>query len=146
MTPLSKADKRDANTQYVNEVLGLQKAAMEQFSVFKDVTDIPRFNFHELVEDLSELYSKKDVNRYLLPSQAPQEQPPNNTKELMNFNYKDAGPFVKKQIEQLYDLQPDPTHDLALQVQAANLGAQHANLTTPIPTEGDPNGTGQATS
>lgn len=146
MTPLSKADKRDANTQYVKEILGLQKAAIEQYTIFKDVTDIPRFNYHELVEDLSELYSKKDVNRYLLPSQAPQEQPQNNAKELMNFNYKDAGPFVKKQIEQLYDLQPDPTHDLALQVQAANLGAQHANLTTPIPTEGGPNGTGQATS
>lgn len=141
MTPLSKQDKRDANTQFVNEALMLQKAGMEQFAVFKDPKDIPRFNFPELFEDLAELYSKKDVNRYLLPSEVPQEQPVSNTKELLNFNYKDAGPFVKKQIEAAFDLQPDPAHDIAAQLNASQLGAAQAQLTTPF-IGGEENGPG----
>ena len=141
MTPLTKQDKRDAQSQFMNEILAIQKAAMDQMTIFKEPKDVPRFNFLEMTQDLAELYSKKDVNRYLLPSEVPPEQPVDNTKELLNFNYKDADPYVKSQIEKKFDLDPSPLHNLALEVNAATLGKQKVELTDPtINVLGEANG------
>lgn len=139
MTPLTKQDKRDAQTQMLGEMQMIQKMAFDQFSVFKDASDIPRYNLVEFAQDLTDLYSKKDISRYLLPSEAPQEEPVSNTKELLNFNYKDAPPFVKKQIEAAFDLQPDPAHDLAANNYAAQLGKENAEIMSLTPT-GEING------
>lgn len=135
MTPLSKAEKRDMNNEFVQNILGLQQAAIQQAQIFKTIPDVPRLNFHEVLEDTAELYSKKDFNRYILDSnvEIPQEQPVDNTKELLNFNYKDAPPDVKAQIEAMYNLQPSALHDTDLVTQAAEQGTRQATAENPQP-------------
>lgn len=143
MTPLSKAEKRDMNNEFVQNILGLQQAAITQSQIFKQPTDVPRLNFHEVLEDTAQLYSKKDFNRYILPSdvQIPQEQPVDNTKELLNFNYKDAPPDIKAQIEAMYGLEPSAMHDTDLVTQAAEAGTRQGAAENPQPVmTGEPNG------
>ncbi len=143
MTPLSKQDKRDMNQQFLNEILMFQKAAYEQANVFKQMTDIPRLNFHEILQDSAELYSRKDFERYILPSdiEIPQPEQPDNTKELLNFNYKDAPPDIKAQIEKMYNLEPSAMHDTDMVTQAAEAGTKQAQAEQPIPPQqGEPNG------
>jgi hypothetical protein len=120
MVPVSKQEKREMYSAFIQEVLMIQKAAITQAEIFKQPADIPRFNFHEIVEDTSNMYSRKDFDRYLLDSkvEVPQEQPVDNTKELLNFNYKDAPPDIKAQIESMYGLQPSAMHDTAMVGQA----------------------------
>jgi hypothetical protein len=134
MTPLSKAEKRDMNSQFTQEVISFQKAAMDQAMIFKDMSDIPRLNFHEMLEDSAELYSKKDFNRYLLDStvEIPQEEEPDNTKEYLNFSYKDAPSDVKSQIEEMYGLQPSAMHDTDMVTQAAEAGLRQAQAENPV--------------
>ena len=94
----------------------VQKAAMEQAALFKTPSDVPRVNFAEVLEDTAELYSKKDFDRYLLDSnvEIPPEPEQDNTRELLNFSYKDAPPDIKAQIEVMYGLQPSALHDTSL--------------------------------
>lgn len=134
MTPLSKQDKRDMNQQFLNEILMFQKAAYEQANVFKQMTDIPRLNFHEILQDSAELYSRKDFERYILPSDIEIPPPPqeDNTKELLNFSYKDAPPDVKSQIEEMYGLQPSASHDTTMVTEAAQAGKVQAELENPL--------------
>ena len=135
MTPLSKQDKRDMQTQFINDVLMFQKAAIQQMQIFKDPKDVPRLNFLEIMEDEAELYSKKDFNRYLLDNsvEIPQDPQPDNTKELLNFSYKDAPDDVKAQIEQMYGLQPSAMHDTAMVTAAAEHGTRQAAAENPQP-------------
>lgn len=135
MTPLSKADKRAAHAEWVQSSLMLQKAAIEQAAIFKQPTDIPRLNFHEILEESAALYSKKDFNRFVLDSniEIPQEEQPDNTKELLNFNYKDAPADIKAQIEQMYGLQPSALHDTDLVTQAAEHGVRQGTAENPQP-------------
>ena len=143
MVPLSKTDKRGMNNEFIQNIMGLQKAAFEQAGVFKQMSDIPRLNFHEILEDTAELYSKKDFDRYLLDSsvEIPQPEQPDNTKELLNFNYKDAPDDIQAQIEEMYGLQPSALHDTALATAAAEHGTKQATAEQPIaPQQGEPNG------
>jgi len=135
MTPLSKAEKRDMNNEFIQNILGLQQAAIQQAQLFKQIPDVPRINFHEVLEDTAELYSKKDFNRYILDSnvEIPQDPPVDNTKELLNFSYKDAPPDVKAQIEEMYGLTPSAVHDTDLVTQAEEHGVRQANAETPPP-------------
>lgn len=128
MTPMNKADRRDAFNAYVQNVLGLQKAAVNQAGIFKDPTDIPRLNFHEMLDDAADLYSVKDAERYILDSTPPPPEQPTqpNIKELINFSYKDATPFIKSQIEQMYGFHPDPTHANAMVTDNMQHGADQA--------------------
>jgi hypothetical protein len=136
MTPVTKADKREMNDAMVQNILGLQKAAIQQFEIFKQVTDVPRFNFLEIVENVADLYSNKDVDRFLLDNtvEIPQE-PHDDTKELMNLSYKDAPPDIQAQIEEKMGLQPSAMHDTAMVTAAGEHGKQQAALEN-----GDPNG------
>lgn len=140
MTPMSKADKRDAMNAFIQNVLLLQKAGITQAEIFKQMSDVPRYNFQEMTDDLAELYSIKDYERYVLDStvQIPQPAGP-NIKELMNFSYKDAGPYIKSQMEQLYGFKPDPTHAQAVTTDNIKHGAAQAdaiNPATPAPQVG----------
>jgi hypothetical protein len=128
MNPLSKSEKRDMHDRWVQNITALQQTAMNQAALFKTIPDVPRYNMHEIFEDTTELYGKKDVNRYLLDSnvEIPQEQPVDNTKELLNFNYKDAPPDIKAQIEQMYGLDPSAMHDTDLVTQATQAGQAQA--------------------
>lgn len=129
MVPISKAEKREMNAQFVNEILGIQKAAITQTEIFKDKTDIPRLNFKEIFEDTAELYSKKDYNRYLLDNtNIPEEQPVDNTREYLNINYKDAPADIKAQIEEKFGLQPSAMHDSDLAHQAIKMGQEEAMI------------------
>lgn len=136
MTPLTKADKRDMNNEMIQNVLGLQKAAIQQFQIFKVVTDIPRFNFLEITEATAELYSNKDIDRFLLDNtvEIPQE-PQDDTKEFLNLSYKDAPADIKAQIEEKMGLQPSAMHDTALMTEAAENAKNQAMIEN-----GDPNG------
>lgn len=139
MTPLSKTDKLDANDRFINNLLLLQKAAMNQASIFASPSDIPRLNFHELTEDAAELFSKKNFNRYLMDSSTPPPQPQGeqkDPKELLNFSYKDAPPDVQAQIETLFGFQPSSLHGH----DTVTTAMQHAGTQAQIH-NGDPNGT-----
>lgn len=127
MTPMTKADKREAYDAYVQNMLMLQKAAIAQAQIFKQPADVPRLNFQEIIDDANELYMQKDGERYFLDSnvQIPQDSGP-APKELINFSYKDATPFIQSQIEQLYGFQPDPTHQNAHVTNNMAHGAQQA--------------------
>lgn len=147
MTPLSKTDKRGMNNEFIQNIMGLQKAAFEQANVFKQIADIPRLNFHEILDDVAELYSKKDFNRYILDSniEIPQPPPEDNTKELLNFSYKDAPDDVKAQIEKMYGLEPSALHDTAMVTAAAEHGTKQAQAEQPIPPQVGAQQNGQPT-
>lgn len=127
MTPLTKADKRDMHDAMINNVLGIQKAAIQQAQIFKDPTDIPRFNFVEIVSETAELYSSKDIDRFLLDNtiEIP-EEPQDDTKEYLNLSYKDAPPDIKAQIESKMGLQPSAIHDTDIVTQAEEHGTRQA--------------------
>lgn len=130
MTPVSKQDKREMSRQFTEEVLMIQKAAMTQAELFKQVTDVPRFNFHEMIDDKATLYSLKNTKKYLLPSDVEIPPPPeqDNTKELLNFSYKDAPDDVKAQIEVMYGLQPSAMHDSNMAHAAITQGAEQGRI------------------
>ena len=130
MLPLSKQDKRDMQTQFIQDILGLQKAAIQQAEIFKQIPDIPRFNFHEMVDDTAMNYSVKDFTRYLLDSNVEIPAPPeeDDTREYLNINYKDAPPDIQAQIEEKYGLQPSATHDTTMTHNAIKTGVEQATL------------------
>jgi hypothetical protein len=129
MTPLSKQDKRDMNDAFVGGLLSLQDAAMKQFQVFQKVEDIPRYNFHELGQERATLFSVKDYDRLVLPSEAPPPTPPeDNTKELLNFSYKDAPDDIQAQIEEKFGLQPSAIHDSNMAHAAIQQGAEQGRI------------------
>lgn len=129
MVPMTKADKREAHAAMIGEVLSLQKAAVEQYAIFKEITDIPRFNFLEITEETVTLHSNKDVNRLLLDNnvEIPQEAP-NDTREFLNINYKDAPADIKAQIEAKFDLQPSSMHDTTLMNEGMKSGLEQAQI------------------
>lgn len=129
MVPLSKADKRDMSAQFTQDILMLQKAAIEQVNIFKQPADVPRFNFVEMVQDKAELYSFKDAERYLLDNSVQIPQPPeNDTREYLNFSYKDAPDDIKAQIEEMYGLEPSAMHDTNMAHKAIQMGVEQAQL------------------
>lgn len=143
MTPLTKSEKREVNNEFLNSILMFQKAAIQQAQIFKQIPDIPRLNFHEILEDTAELYSKKDFNRYILDSnvEIPQAQDQGrDPKELLNFSYKDAPPDVQAQIEKMYGFEPSSIHDTNLVTKAAEAGVAQGQAENPQPPmQGDPN-------
>lgn len=133
MVPLSKAEKREMHQAFLAELKMTQELAITQAGIFKKTTDIPRYNFHEINEDTAQLYSKKDFNRYILDSNI--EIPPEgeDSREFLNFSYKDAPPDVKAQIEERYGLTPSSMHDTDLVTQAAEAGTRQAVAENPQP-------------
>ncbi len=146
MVPLSKSEKRDMHTAFLDNLAMTQKLAMTQAEVFKQTPDIPRYNFHEINRDTAELYSKRDFERYVLDSSVEIPQPPDDTREYMNINYKDAPPDIKAQMEEKYGLQPSAMHDSALVHEATVMGAEDAAIEQGPMEEmnGNTNGSGQA--
>lgn len=150
MTPITKQEMRDMNTQKTNEVLMLQKAAFQQYQLFQDPTDVPRFAFLEMVDDTMRLYSTKNTKRYLLDnSQVPKPQPQQpdfkDTPQgiaLDNVSKKvdKMEPDVQAQIEEIAGLQPSAMHDSTLTHNAIKMGAEQGQMLSPAP-EGDINGT-----
>jgi hypothetical protein len=138
MTPISKQDKRDMQSQMINDILMFQKAAIQQAQIFKTPQDVPRLNFLEIMEDEAELYSKKDFNRYLLDNNVkiPEDNAGPDPKELLNFSYKDAPPDIQAQIEKMYGLTPSAMHDTAMTTTAMEHGASQGQLSNADPTGG----------
>lgn len=136
MVPISKSEKREMHQMFLNDIANTQKLAITQAEIFKDFTDIPRYNFHEINEDTAQLYSKKDFNRYVLDHTIDIPQPEqSDTREFLNINYKDAPDDIKAQIEEKFDLTPSAMHDTNMTHQAIQKGAEQAQLEN-----GDPNG------
>lgn len=130
MTPLTKQEKREIQQQQVEQALALQKASYEQAMFFKQPADALRLNYHEFLDEAAQLYSSKSAKRFILDSniEMPQEEQPDNTKELLNFNYKDAPADIKAQIEEMYGLQPSAMHDSVLTNEAIKMGAEQAQI------------------
>lgn len=136
MTPLSKADLRDAHQAWLASQVEILKASAEQAAIFKTPSDIPRLNWHEISEDGARLYSVKDFDRYVLPSDVEIPQPEqSDTREFLNINYKDAPADIKAQIEKKFDLEPSAMHDTDMTNQAIQMGAAQAQIEN-----GDPDG------
>lgn len=73
MMPISKTQKRQTFQEFTAGLLSLQQAAIQQSQIFQSPQDVPRFNFNELIEDISDSYSVKDFTKYLMPTNtAPQ--------------------------------------------------------------------------
>jgi len=153
MTPMSKQDKRDMSTQFTQEILAMQKAAVEQAGIFKTIEDVPRLNFHEIIADKAELFSVKDIDRYLLESKPPEPTPApepefKDTPEgiaLDNVSKKvdKLQPDVQAQIEEIAGLQPSAMHDSTLAHDAIKMGAEQAQIENqPV---GVPDGSGTDT-
>ena len=136
MTPLSTQDKRDASTAFTNEIAIIQKMAETQAALFKSPSDVPRINFVEMVQDKAELYSVKDVEKYILDNnvQIPQDQ--SDPKEYLTINYKDLPADVKAQVEKDLGYTPSAIHDTELVTQAMENGMKQG-----MAQNGDPNGT-----
>lgn len=129
MTPMSKQDMRDMSAQLTQELLMIQKAAITQAEIFKQPSDIPRYNFHEISEEKARLYSVKDYDRLILDNNVEIPQPEqSDTREFLNINYKDAPPDIKAQIEEKFDLQPSAMHDSNLAHEAIKQGAEQATI------------------
>lgn len=154
MTPISKQEQREMSTAMKNDILMIQKAAIQQADIFKDPTDIPRLNFLEMVDDTMRLYSVKDTQRYLLDNtKVPQEPAPQpdfkDTPEGIALDgiakkVDKMEPDIKAQVENIAGLQPSAMHDSTLAHQAIKMGAEQGQMLNPQPVEGDQtNGTGQ---
>lgn len=147
MSPLSKQEKKDQHDRFLQDLKFTQDMAIQQAQIFKTTPDIPRYNFHEINEDTARLSSVKDFGRYILDSnvEIPPEEPVDNTKELLNFSYKDAPDDVKAQIEKMYGLQPSAMHDTNMVTAAAEAGTRQAQAENPTPpVTGDVNGQNQS--
>lgn len=68
MRPTTKSEKREATQQFAADLLTFQKAAIEQSSITGDTSDIPIYNFTELIEDSANALSIKDFNKYIKPN------------------------------------------------------------------------------
>ena len=155
MTPVSKQELRDQSTQMTTEVLAIQKAAYEQFQVFQDPTDIPRFNFLEMVDDKMRLYSVKDTGRYLLdnskmPKPQPQQPDFKDTPQgivLDNISkkYDKMAPDNKAELEEMAGMQPSAIHDSTLSHDAIKMGVEQGQMLNPQDPEeqGEPSGTNE---
>lgn len=130
MIPMTKADKRDAMNAFIQNLLLLQKAGMTQATIFKQPTDIPRYNFAEITDDLAELYTIKDFDRYLLDSTIPiaSNTAADNLRENVDLAnlYKAAGPYVQAQIAEFLGFKPEPTTGLAVTTDAMQHGQAQA--------------------
>lgn len=145
MTPLSKQDKLDANDRFIQTLLMLQKAGIQQAEIFKQPSDVPRFNIPEILQDAAELYSKKDFQRYMLDSNVPQptdDQAKSDPKELISMNYKDLPPDVQAQVEELVGLQPSAEHNLTTTTNAMQHGQTQGQISGGLINGQQPSGTG----
>lgn len=149
MVPMSKQEKIERHERFIQSTVSLQNQAITQAGIFKTPSDVPRLNFHEMFDDSARLYSVKDVNRYILPSdvEIPQEVPDKPTPEevvLDNVSkkYDKAQPDVKAQLEEIAGLQPSAMHDSELTHQAILMGAEEAQIENPgMSLGGEENGT-----
>jgi hypothetical protein len=139
MTPLTKQERRDMASALTQDILGLQKAAIQQYEIFRDPKDIPRLNFLEMIDEKFELYSQKDTARFLLPNdiQIPQPQPEQpkykDTPEgvlMDNISSKidKLQPDVQAQLEEKAGLQPSAMHDTTMTNDAIKMGAEQAQI------------------
>lgn len=65
MVPISDQQRRETTTAYTAQLLSLQQAAVAQSQIFNTPQDVPRYNFNEMIEDVSMAYSVKDFTKYL---------------------------------------------------------------------------------
>lgn len=106
MTPVSKSSQREMKKAYVTEILGLQRASVEQAMTLKTPEDILRLDFRNLTRDLSEAYGQKSYAQYFLPTPEPQPEEPVEEQPSVTVNYKDTPEDVKRQLEEKIGLVP----------------------------------------
>lgn len=101
MIPVTKEQKRQTFIDMTGQLIGLQKAAMEQYAMTKDPTDVPRFDFVEIAEDLADQFAVKDPEKYFKTDGQPpqqQQQSPVSEKIIDSIAFKDL-PTDSKQAE-----------------------------------------------
>jgi len=68
------------------------------------------------------------------------------SKEIITFNYKDASPFTKAQIEAKFGLEPDPMHEVEAQKELVDHAADMTNrLDQTVDAQGNPIDLGMGT-
>lgn len=71
LLPLTKDERRDISLQFLAQVGQIQKLAIEQAKFFQDPKSVPKINYGEFIEELSQYFSVKDVSRFMEPGEAP---------------------------------------------------------------------------
>jgi hypothetical protein len=118
------------------------EVGMKRDQTYQILKDRPHFNPVEvdrwMVQSIDPTMTDEKFNAMLLPPSPPQAPEPT---EHITFNYKDAPPFIKAQIEEKFEMRPDPQHAGEVRntmLEQANRGADFMNpLTTadnaPVP-------------
>ena len=106
MTPVSKSGEREMKKAYVQELLSLQTASINQANLLQTPEDVIRLDFRNLVRDTSDAYGQKTYSQFILPTPEPQPQPPVEDKPSVSVNYKDTPEDVKRQLEEKIGVQP----------------------------------------
>lgn len=71
LLPLTKDEKRDISLQFLAQVGQIQKLAIEQAQFFQDPTSVPKIDYTEFIEEISQYFSVKDVTRFMSRDIAP---------------------------------------------------------------------------
>lgn len=72
LLPLTKDERRDMFMQYVAQLGQIQSLAIEQSQYFQDPSVVPKIIYPEVVEQLSQYFSVKDVTRIMERGVTPQ--------------------------------------------------------------------------
>lgn len=139
MTPVTKSERRSMKDAFIDRATVIQNQAIAQAEVFGTPEDVPRYNFTEMLQDLADVYSVRNVGNFMLDNkeaiaamqeraanQTPPEKPP-----LEQINYKDAPPDIKAQMEEAAGMTPSPEHQLNQELSAATAGDQLAGILNP---------------
>lgn len=100
MIPISKQARQATYKDLIEQLGGIQAMAIKQFEISQDKTDVPRMDWAEIAEDLTDQYAVKDAQKYFLkepPAQPPQPTKPNQ-KMIESINYKDLPPDAQQKL------------------------------------------------
>lgn len=121
MIPVTKEQRRQTQIDLTSQLVGIQKAAIQQYELFKDLSDVPRYNFTEIAEDLADLFAVKEAQKYFETDKQAPQQPPNAPSEkiIESINFKDLPPDSKQAQLQQAGLPPSQALEAELQTTQA---------------------------
>jgi hypothetical protein len=136
MTPVTKEQKRQTYIDLIGQLAGLQKIGMEQYQLFKDPSDVPRYDLVEMAEDLATQFAVKDSSKYFKTAapQQPEGQAGPSEKIIESINFKDLPNDSKQNMLQQAGLPPsDELNAQAQTTQANAASAMHQSMDAPQP-------------
>jgi hypothetical protein len=145
MIPISKEARKASFKDLIDNLGGIQKLAMEQYSITKTASDVPRVDWSELAEDMTDQYAIKDSDKYFLPppQQDPNAQAAGPSKKLIeSMNFKDQPLDTQQDMIVQETGKPSALLDAQIKEQMAQLGLsqQASNTASAMIPGGTPNG------